>query len=542
MLAALAGSALGLAAGARLAARARAARTRDSEGSGKELPSRERTSGHAASGSQLRRVERARAEQAEVEAELRLLEATLRDVRDGAGADEAIFWSWVESRDSLSPTAWSTVEASRPQFFRAGSWAPLTRWTAEQRMIQREELDGVVRFASVPVAHGERLLGVLSLSRESGLALPAADEQEWLARQGRQFATLLELCEVRREYGRHMRQSQALLEAVGHVQAHRAPGALARAICETASEVTTARWAALVRWRVETNAGVVQYATHGFGVEPGLDVVRDSVVSSVCREALPLVQEDSSARDPGEWMFGPGERLPVLGSRAVVPLYDGEAPIGALVIGAPEPGAIGHDDAQHIALLAAASASSLARDWDLEEINQRALTDALTGLANRRSFDDHLHRVLSETDRFGGSAALILVDIDHFKTVNDGYGHDAGDAVLRAVARTLKDGVRTVDLCARYGGEEIAILLPHTDDLGAHELAERLRHAIESRTVRHGGDEIRVTASFGVASYPGGARTRDALFPAADRALYEAKHDGRNCVRRAQRTAKPTKT
>ena len=125
----------------------------------------------------------------------------------------------------------------------------------------------------------------------------------------------------------------------------------------------------------------------------------------------------------------------------------------------------------------------------------------------------------------------MLVDIDHFKRVNDTWGHEAGDAVLKQVARMLQDGVREVDICVRYGGEEIALLLSETDSGRAVEVAERLRERICAQPLRHGAAEIPVTASFGVATYPETVKVRDQLFPAADKALYIAKHEGRNRVR-----------
>ena len=139
--------------------------------------------------------------------------------------------------------------------------------------------------------------------------------------------------------------------------------------------------------------------------------------------------------------------------------------------------------------------------------------------------------MVAETDRFGGTCSLIMADLDHFKSVNDQYGHDAGDAVLRHVALVLGEAVRTVDLCARYGGEEIAVLLPQTSQAGAFELAERLRATLESRPTTHNGRELKVTASFGVATYPVPVPYGDWLLLAADKALYEAKAAGRNCVK-----------
>ena len=176
--------------------------------------------------------------------------------------------------------------------------------------------------------------------------------------------------------------------------------------------------------------------------------------------------------------------------------------------------------------------------WEIEEVSRRARTDALTGLANRRAFDEHLGQLLAHADRFGHSLSLILVDVDHFKNVNDTWGHEAGDLVLKAIAQTLQDGVRAVDICARFGGEEIALLLPQTALGGAAELADRLRQRVSEQPVMWQGNDIKVTVSCGVACYPDGVLTKEALFAGADRALYEAKSAGRNCVKSA--LPKPT--
>jgi diguanylate cyclase len=169
----------------------------------------------------------------------------------------------------------------------------------------------------------------------------------------------------------------------------------------------------------------------------------------------------------------------------------------------------------------------------MEEVSRRARTDALTGLANRRAFDEQLEQLLAHADRFGHSVSLILADVDHFKAVNDTWGHEVGDIVLQSIARTLSDGVRAVDVCSRFGGEEIAILLPQTTLQGAVELADRLRKAVAAKPIAAQGTEVTVTVSCGVASYPDGVLTKEALFAAADRALYEAKSAGRNCVKAA---------
>jgi diguanylate cyclase (GGDEF)-like protein len=208
------------------------------------------------------------------------------------------------------------------------------------------------------------------------------------------------------------------------------------------------------------------------------------------------------------------------------------------VVAAESPGAIPYEEARNVALLGALAATSLEMVWEMEEVNRRARTDALTGLPNRREFDQQLGSLLAQADRFGHSVSLIMADVDHFKKVNDTFGHEAGDQVLKSIAKTLTDTVRQVDVVARFGGEEIAILLPQTSLPGAVELADRLRKQIESKPIQVGGNEISVTISCGVACYPDGVLTKEALFAAADRALYDAKNAGRNCVKSA--VAKPT--
>jgi diguanylate cyclase (GGDEF)-like protein len=163
-------------------------------------------------------------------------------------------------------------------------------------------------------------------------------------------------------------------------------------------------------------------------------------------------------------------------------------------------------------------------------VARQASTDGLTELANRREFEDSLANEISRAERFGGSLALILADLDNFKQVNDRFGHQAGDEVLRTFADILRETVRDIDVAARYGGEEFAILLPQTDISGAERLAERLRGAVETRPTAHAqGIPVVVTSSFGVASFPE-AGTAPGLFAAADEALYRAKRAGKNCV------------
>jgi diguanylate cyclase (GGDEF)-like protein len=167
---------------------------------------------------------------------------------------------------------------------------------------------------------------------------------------------------------------------------------------------------------------------------------------------------------------------------------------------------------------------------DFRRVASQAATDSLTGLANRWTFDEELALEWRRAERVGDPLALILLDLDNFKSVNDTHGHQAGDEVLRRVGQVLAGSVRHVDLAARYGGEEFGVIGPETDLDGAVELAERLRVALEAEQVElQDGTRLSVTASFGAAvkgDLPGGEN----LVAAADEALYEAKRAGKNRV------------
>lgn len=169
---------------------------------------------------------------------------------------------------------------------------------------------------------------------------------------------------------------------------------------------------------------------------------------------------------------------------------------------------------------------------DLELVRKEAMTDSLTNLANRKCFDSEIRRIIQEADSNGQTFCLIMMDIDHFKSFNDNYGHQVGDQVLRLVARTLTDGVKGRDVAARFGGEEFAIILPDTNLQGGVKVGDSLRRAVAGKEVvnRNTGDTLgRITLSGGVAQYMSG-ETPDDLIERADTALYSAKHNGRNQI------------
>ncbi len=184
--------------------------------------------------------------------------------------------------------------------------------------------------------------------------------------------------------------------------------------------------------------------------------------------------------------------------------------------------------AEHIAL-------ALANLKLQETLRNQAIRDPLTGLFNRRYMEESLEREVRRAARSGASLGMIMLDIDHFKRLNDALGHEAGDAVLTALSNFLQAQVRGGDIACRYGGEEFLLMLPEASLEATYERAERLREAVKNLRVPYRGESIGpVTLSLGVATFPEHGATGEAVVLAADAALYCAKQGGRDQVVVAQ--------
>ncbi|MBI5192575.1 MAG: GGDEF domain-containing protein [Nitrospirae bacterium] len=165
------------------------------------------------------------------------------------------------------------------------------------------------------------------------------------------------------------------------------------------------------------------------------------------------------------------------------------------------------------------------------EAQAMATIDSLTGLFNKRYFNDILDREFKGTMRYQTPVSLIMMDLDNFKTINDMYGHQAGDAVIKEISSMLTKSLRDIDVPARYGGDELAIILPETDAEQAFFVAKRLKRLIEQNPIKFKGNSIKVTASIGISSCPNSSiKTVEDMISEADKALYDAKKCGRNRI------------
>lgn len=286
------------------------------------------------------------------------------------------------------------------------------------------------------------------------------------------------------------------------------------------SQVTTYRWIAVARHDPPRLA----IHTHPGARERSIAEARAALAIADDTGIL-AIEDDDAVNDAA----GP----PVV----FEPVKFGEQTIGtfALAPRAPEH----KNDRVLVATIARELGGAVRMATLVEESRRLATTDALTGLLNRRAFLECGRREVARAKRYGEKMSVVLLDVDHFKQINDQRGHAAGDVVLAAVGKLLRGALRTCDIVARWGGEEFVLVLPSTPLAGGDEVAERIRQLMEGADIKDGnGHRVPVTASFGVAVYAPGEEL-EVLVDRADRAMYLAKSSGRNRVVREPPALRP---
>ena len=394
---------------------------------------------------------------------------------------------------------------------------------------------GVAAFCGVPLCERDgALLGALVADR----AEPFSDgDQRVLEALAAEVTRAIEaerlLGAVRREKeekARFFRALEELNKVTTVAQAAETAVAQARRMCP-ALDLCAVTLAEDRRHRVLAASGDASGALQelSFADNAGL-------VSNVVKLGAPLPGRPLGAMDK-VLIFDSGTVVRGLSALKIFPLRAGEITVGTLVCGARKADALPEAAQRELSMLALQAAEALVRTRLYGQMEKLATTDGLTGLVNRRTFDAQLRARLREAQRYKRPLSLLLLDIDHFKKVNDTHGHPAGDAVLCGVARLAQAKARETDLVARYGGEEMALVLPETDARGALVIAERIRAAVAA--ARHPTEQgaLDVTVSVGVATWPGAGDDPEALLEQADKALYRAKQSGRNRVEGARSRA-----
>lgn len=266
-------------------------------------------------------------------------------------------------------------------------------------------------------------------------------------------------------------------------------------------------------------------AVNGF-LNQVLTLQKSDIHRTVIESRQPLVI--SNTLEEPDWQAVDG--MDWIRSHLTIPVSLHDRVIGLLRLSSDAPGEFTGQDAERLQPLANAAAIALENARLFEEVQRLANTDELTGTYSRRRFFELAKREMAHARRFGHPISAIMLDIDHFKRVNDTYGHAVGDCVLRSVAERCRNEIRVVDILGRYGGEEFAIVLPETDLAGAKSLAERLRQCISDTPISADVGDLSLTISLGVASSTQDDSDVTFLLNQADNAMYDAKQAGRNRV------------
>jgi len=388
----------------------------------------------------------------------------------------------------------------------------------------------VTGFIGVPICEGLTPRGVLVADRCNGRAFTTADA-ETLGSAARQVVRVVQSERVfhaversKHEHERFYRASSELNRALTLQQVYDAAIAGARGVCDF-------DFAAIATYDAPRGIHTIHRAVGEWSEALEGTSHRDpsSIVAMVVKNKLALPAG-------GEWR----ERdVPVFSkpmrikgdSLLVLPLLVKDQVIGTFSVAAKRPGAFPSDRREMLGVIANQVAISLQNARMYQIVEEQATTDGLTGLVNHRTFQERFASMLGRAERHRFPVSLILTDIDHFKKINDSYGHPTGDEVLRRVAAILGASARKIDIVARYGGEEFAIVLESTDRAGARNLAERIRTEIEQQSFQSGQSgkaAFGATISLGVACFPEDAKEKADLIVRADLSLYAAKRGGRN--------------
>jgi diguanylate cyclase (GGDEF)-like protein len=264
---------------------------------------------------------------------------------------------------------------------------------------------------------------------------------------------------------------------------------------------------------------------------PVIEEAKARVLAAVARarSGAPFGRVQASLFAPRSGTSGAEEKI--LAGFAAFPIETNGQLAGLLALGGRAAGRIGAESEPFLTQVANQAFIVTQNSRLFERVKNLSVRDGLTELFNHRHSIELLQGEFARVGRYEAGVSVIMLDIDHFKLVNDAHGHQAGDAVLREVARLMRDALRTVDSVGRYGGEEFLAILPHTSYEDAVQTAERVRSAIAGHAFKFGEHELRITVSAGVATYPSESTdTPVALIREADKALYRAKEAGRNQV------------
>lgn len=387
-------------------------------------------------------------------------------------------------------------------------------------------------LAAIPVLEDGVVRGVLCLDRiESKAFTPhehdlAAQAARYCLRAIQNERVFVQLERAKVEQGKLYRAAQALGAALSEKD-------VVEAGVRAAREIASFDLAAVTIWNDEKKYHEVRAATSNDGAIDNLVGQRfkhnTGLVSMVVTNKFPLPYkgEYDQAHQTVLTKRLPWPNVPSL---LVLPLLHHGRVLGTLILGARRRHAFGDATRPTLEVLASHLAVSMSNARMVQKLETMATTDGMTGLLNKRAMLEAATHKVAAAKRFGRKLSVLVTDIDFFKKVNDTYGHDVGDVVIKGLGDILKRVKRNTDLVARFGGEEFVVLCEQTDEPGAQQLGERIREELAKAVFNTPNGPLSVTCSVGAATLPQAGESWDELFKSADQALYQSKNNGRNKV------------
>lgn len=424
-----------------------------------------------------------------------------------------------------------------------GIFGALLKRSVPVRMNGQAGLKGVTHYESggptvravvaVPILEGSGLVrGVLVADRVENHPFTEEDEKLLSTIAGE----VLRAIEVERVMGyirRSRDEKDRFFRAIEELNRASSPEQVFLAVLESARQVAQLDFCAVTlvaeqngarQHRIVRMSGVT---SAGRALEGQTFPDNNGLVANVVRYGAPLPGRDVGAMDR-QIIFDDDTQIRGLQSLKIFPLVAGNRILGTLVSGSRRKAAFDDDELRMLEVIAIQAAQAVLRAQLYEQMERMATTDGLTGLLNHRTFQSRFDDAMATAKRYGRKVSVVLTDVDHFKSVNDTYGHPTGDQVLKGVARILRETARDTDVVARYGGEEFCIVMPETDMKGAHAIAERIRERVLKEVFQTEQGPLKITMSLGVATFPDHGEAKQTLIDLADQCLYFAKRHGRN--------------
>lgn len=420
-------------------------------------------------------------------------------------------------------------------------WAALNR----KPFIQQDREEGInfslyrkntpiLSFLAVPVLDGERLEGVLTMD-STHLNYFGQEVEPAVSSFASQISETIRMARVAREREERAFEFQAFYHASKELSSIIEFDEIIRKLNLLCGEIVHSDFAAIAILQKDGQ----QYSVYEWIPSESASRMLAELENSgqtwiswfLSNREEPLILSASQLQLQDMPLLSQEERLPDFATFLAVPMRHQQKSIGALLMAANNKEAFTSHQARVLSILCNQAAVSLENAAILKKMEELAITDGLTGLYNHRYFQDAMDKELDRSSRQQQVFSLLLMDIDHFKSFNDSFGHPAGDFVLKSLAGLLRNSGRKIDTLARYGGEEFAAMLPGIDAKNARKTADRWRKAVQRAAFKWEGKTFALTLSLGFSTFPADGRTKEEIIERADKGLYTAKEAGRNQVR-----------